>query len=313
MAKNNLIPAAQHYKLFESNDIAKFGIMLITGKALPPIAYKALMYLIWKWTCVSGTDGNSKNAFQPAAQSYDITLPITELGWALGYCRDKNRNFARDMRNICNAVQNIMATPLTVYDSKENKALTFVWLCLVEYDFNNDLMHVQFTPGISKYFGNSLSKAFTVIKLKYLNRLTTSAAVILYPFFCRYSRMRRYNYSVADLAELLTGNPDYRYRDLKSKFIKPAIEQINDRTDIKISFKENKQGKKVTSLVFWVEEEPALDEKEAFAECNAYEFDYASAVPYNDQWMQEYDYDMGTQSYVERNISKKVEKYMPLN
>ena len=142
MAKNNLIPAAQHYKLFESNDIAKFGIMLITGKALPPIAYKALMYLIWKWTCVSGTDGNSKNAFQPAAQSYDITLPITELGWALGYCRDKNRNFARDMRNICNAVQNIMATPLTVYDSKENKALTFVWLCLVEYDFNNDLMHV---------------------------------------------------------------------------------------------------------------------------------------------------------------------------
>ena len=135
MAKNNLIPAAQHYKLFESNDIAKFGIMLITGKALPPIAYKALMYLIWKWTCVSGTDGNSKNAFQPAAQSYDITLPITELGWALGYCRDKNRNFARDMRNICNAVQNIMATPLTVYDSKENKALTFVWLCLVEYDF----------------------------------------------------------------------------------------------------------------------------------------------------------------------------------
>ena len=118
---------------------------------------------------------------------------------------------------------------------------------------------------------------------------------------------------MADLAELLTGDPDYRYRDLKSKFIKPAIEQINDRTDIKISFKENKQGKKVISLVFWVEEEPALDEKEAFAECNAYEFDYASAVPYNDQWMQEYDYDMGTQTYVERDISKKVEKYMPLN
>lgn len=283
--------------------------MPIAGKVFSPLAYKALMYLLWKWARAS-TSGTP--AEQAAAANNEITLSITELGWALGYSRDKNCHFARDAKNVCESVKKIMSTPLTIYDSDENKALTFVWLCLVEYDFNRDTMRVQFTPGLSKYFGGSLNKAFTVVKLKYLNRLSTSAAVILYPFFCRYSRMRRYNYSVADLSLLLTGVPDYPYKDLKSKFLKPAIEQINRLTDLEVKFSENRLGKKVTSLTLWVEESPATDELEEFARYNEYPYDFVSAVPYDEKWMQAYDYDMGMQKYEERLISAKTERHTPL-
>ena len=41
-------PAIHDYKIFERNDIAKYGIMFITYKALDPIQYKSLMYLLWK-------------------------------------------------------------------------------------------------------------------------------------------------------------------------------------------------------------------------------------------------------------------------
>ena len=46
---NHYIQSASHdFKLFEMNDIAKYGIMTMTSKVLSPLQYKSLMYLIWK-------------------------------------------------------------------------------------------------------------------------------------------------------------------------------------------------------------------------------------------------------------------------
>lgn len=297
--KNTLVPARHDYKLFETNDIAKYGIMPVAGKMLSPIAYKALMYLIWKW--VSSWPKEQTDDVPDPGVPTDVNLTISELGNALGYDKeDGNRNFARDVKKVCRAIGDIMSRPLTIYDAKENKAVTFVWLCLVEYDFKADRMHVQFTPGLANYFGKWLRKEFTVVKLKYLNRLSISAAVILYPFFCRYIGMAKFNYSVSDLAVLLMGDSEYPYKYLKNKVLLPAIEQINERTDISVSFEENKTSRKVSSLSITVKEELAFDEERLLAAYFGYDLAYALTNADDDRWMDQYHYDVAKQEYVKK-------------
>ena len=78
---NHYIQSASHdFKLFEMNDIAKYGIMTMTSKVLSPLQYKSLMYLIWK------------NLQKTPGQIDCVELSLSELCFALGYSKDKNWN-----------------------------------------------------------------------------------------------------------------------------------------------------------------------------------------------------------------------------
>ena len=85
---NHYIQSASHdFKLFEMNDIAKYGIMTMTSKVLSPLQYKSLMYLIWK------------NLQKTPGQIDCVELSLSELCFALGYSKDKNCNFSHMKRN----------------------------------------------------------------------------------------------------------------------------------------------------------------------------------------------------------------------
>lgn len=273
-------------KLFEANDIAKFGLSYATGTLLGPISYKALMYLIWKCNVVT-----------PGV--FDIvSVSITQMASALGYYPDENRNFSHRAKYICKALEDIMSKPLQIHDGKTNKYVAYAFLQYVEADFQDDILRVQFCNALFHHFGQDLKENFTVVKLKYLNRLNTTAEVLLYPFFCRYQDMRILNYKVSELAKLITQNENYEYKKLKSKHLIPAIEAINAVTDIHVNWQEKKKGRKVESIQFTISKEPAKDEKNCFMVYNRLKPSEYGLVPYNEEWMQAYQYDFGTQTYM---------------
>lgn len=279
------------FKLFEANDVAKYGIMSVAGNALEPTSYKALVYAIWK--CNQITPGQ-----------FDwVEMSTTELGEALGYVRDKNCNFARSVKRICNIIKGIMSRPLSIQNSDEKKVISFVWVQRVEIDYGNDRIRIRFSDVLSLYFGQELQKNFTVVKLKYLNRLTTTASVILYPFFCRYLNLGTFNYLVEDISRLIVGVKEFEYKRLKCDFFAPAIKAINARTDLYITFKENKQGRQVKSLAFTIIKSPAEDEFEHFMDYNGLKNDESTMLPYDTNWMNFYEYDMAIQKY------RKIKKY----
>jgi len=277
---------SKEYKLFEANDIAKYGILSMASKVLSPLQYKSLMYLIWK--CTQNTPG----VFDT------VTLSVTELCHVLGYAKDSNCNFSHARKKIGSIVEGLMSQKLTIYDRDEDTYISFVWVQTAIVSFKRDSIFVRFNTDLAHYFGQDLQKNFTVVKLKYLNRLSTTASVILYPFFCRYQRMHTLNYSVEEMAKLLTGNPNHSYKYLKRDFIIPAIKAINERTDLHIEFHENKDGKRVLSLSFNISKMPAKDEVECFMDFNGITYDELDIVPYNLEWLRNFDYDMTTQKYI---------------
>lgn len=276
----------KEYKLFEANDIAKFGIMSAAGNTLCPIAYKALMYLIW--VCNQRTPGSFER----------VELPISQLGETLGYRKDGNCNFSHHVKRVCSIIENIMSQPITIHDSAAGETITFVWLQEVKINYKRNQIEAFFSRALANYFGTELSKNFTVIKLKYLNRLSTTAAVVLYPFFCRYLKMGAFRYSVEELSKLLTGVPGHEYKRLKANFIVPAIKAINSLTDIQVEFSENKSGRQVTTISFTVSSAPAVDEFDCFMQYNHLGYDECEVVPYNNSWMNAFQYDMALQRYI---------------
>lgn len=285
MGSKNLIPHKE-YKLFESNDIAKYGIMSVAGNALKPIQYKVLMYMLWK-------------GFQQPLEQVDcVELSLSELCYALGYSKDSNCNFSHNKKNVGAVVKSLMSQELTIHDMKEDMYISFIWVQTVAVSYSKDYIAVRFNTDLARHFGKELKKNFTVVKLKYLNRLSTSAAVILYAFFCRYSNMRIFNYSTDEVARLLTGDPEYKYKYLKRDYLLPAIESINRMTDLYVKLHENLERRKVVSLSFSIARAAAQDELECYMEFNSVKFDELEICPYNAKWMESYDYDMSTQKYI---------------
>ncbi len=280
--------AIKEYKLFEANDIAKYGILSLASKVLSPIEYKVLMYLVWK--CAQETP----------EQFEKVEFSLTELCCFLGYTKDQHRNFSHNRKKLEETIDGLMSKRLVIHDAKQDAFISFVWVQTVAILYRDDYLYIRLNSDLSKFFGQDLQKNFTVVKLKYLNRLYTSAAVILYPFFCRYLHLRAFNYSIRELARLLTGNADYQYKYLKRDYIVPAIESINQNTDLHVSFQEYKYERKVSSLHFCVTKEPALDEVECFLDFNGLSYDEQDLLPYNDNWKNAYDYGMSIQKYIRK-------------
>ena len=271
------------FKLFTANTIAKYGILPLTGN-LSPIETKALLYIIWK--CNAMTPG----CFET------VEMNISELCKALGYHHDKNNNFARVMKFLSDAVTGL-TIPFKVSADSGKKFLSMAWLQTVYADYDADSLKVRFNSDIGHYFGKELEKTFTVVKLKYLNRLKTSAAVTLYPFFCRYRYMESFNYSLEELICLVGASKTCDYKHLKRNYLAPAIQIINEKTDINVTFTENKKGRKVTSLAFSVKAFPATLEMEEFLTWNGMAETEENKKQYDEEWMEMREYDMSRQCY----------------
>ena len=88
------------------------------------------------------------------------------------------------------------------------------------------------------------------------------------------------------------------YKHLKRNYLTPAIQAINSMTDIHISFKENKDGRKVSSLAFSVTEEPGLLELECYMDFYGLKPDEVGLGIYDEGWKEAHEYSMAQQRYI---------------
>ena len=96
---------------------------------------------------------------------------------------------------------------------------------------------------------------YTTLDLLIMKNLQGKYAVILYEFAMRYHKKQLPELSLEEFKEL-TGTTETKsysnINNLKTYVIEPAIEEINEKTDIRLSYKEIKTGTKTTSLKFKV-------------------------------------------------------------
>lgn len=94
---------------------------------------------------------------------------------------------------------------------------------------------------------------YTTLNLVTMKRLYGKYAIILYELAIRYKNVQIPKYSIdgIDGFKEITGTEEYNnFYDLERRVIVPAIQEINEKTDITMSYHLTKEGRKVTEIKF---------------------------------------------------------------
>ena len=165
-------------------------------------------------------------------------------------------------KTLIKSVRNLANKSVTLNLSTE-KEQVLPWLARGVYSrqpHDSSFVIIEFSKYIEPYI-YELKNYFTVINFQYASRLNTPFSFRLYQWLIKYKNLESHKNEVGaieldlTLEEMkqranLVGSYE-RWDVFKTKVIDPAVEKINERTDISVSWKPLKEGKKVTGIKFF--------------------------------------------------------------
>ena len=116
-----------------------------------------------------------------------------------------------------------------------------------------------FIVSIDKYlkpFLLKLKERFTKIPLKYIFPLRSVYSIRLYELLKQYQETGYRIDKIEDLREML-GVEEHEYKafkDFERRVIKKAVSEINEKTDLQVSYVKKKTGRKITHIEFYIEQ-----------------------------------------------------------
>lgn len=152
------------------------------------------------------------------------------------------------------------------------------WISSSSYINGIGAIQIRMAPEIVPYI-TRLEQEFTAYRLERIGRLTSTYAVRLYELLVQYLAVGQRTLDLAELKQRLGLEPgEYGGRtgiaNFKRRVIDPAVKQINQHTDIRISYENVKAGRSVVGLLFTIAEAAPDRAKKAEEKMPVYDFDY---------------------------------------
>jgi len=142
----------------------------------------------------------------------------------------------------------LLSKPLTIPD--ENGDILCNWFSSYQYKDKEGRIECSFDPKLKPYM-LQLKQEFTQYKVENVIKMKSIYAIRIYEIAKSWEGLGRFTLSVENMKKTFGISDKYTlYADFKRKVILKAIKEINLHSDLKISFKEIKQGRKVTSIRF---------------------------------------------------------------
>lgn len=166
---------------------------------------------------------------------------IAELKKRAGIKATDNWHIKQDLEEL---------SDIKISTVKENGDWGFFRL-ISEARKEGDLLKVEIPNTIRKAL---IEKTFyTTLDLLILKNLTSKYAVIIYEIAMRYNKVEIPKFTIQEF-RMLTGTAEIKSYDnfamLKKKVIEPAIKEINEKTDIFLTYETEEKGRKTISIKF---------------------------------------------------------------
>lgn len=128
------------------------------------------------------------------------------------------------------------------------------WVDNCEYLPGEGRLIIQFGYRVSLYLAGMFDN-YTKYGLLTSGQLSTFYAIRMYEMLCQFRKQQSRTYArvqpVDELREILKlGNTYKKFYDLKRWVIQPSIDQINQKTDLRVEWETKKKGRTVTDIVF---------------------------------------------------------------
>ena len=126
------------------------------------------------------------------------------------------------------------------------------WVQRVSYVENEALVRIRFSDDVVPLITN-LEKHFTSYELEQVSSLTSAYAIRLYELLIAWRSTGKV--SMLETKELrsrlgVSDTEHQRMESFKRRVLEPAIQQINDHTDIKAEYEQHKRGRSIVGFSF---------------------------------------------------------------
>ncbi len=133
----------------------------------------------------------------------------------------------------------------------EQTVLATTFLSSAEY-FKNTTIELSFDKKLKPYL-LQLKNNFTMYQFENVIALSSVYAIRIYELCKQYQKIKERIIEIEDLKEILEIKKKYKkYNDFKKYVLEIAKREINEKTDINISFEEIKTGRKVSAIRFLI-------------------------------------------------------------
>jgi plasmid replication initiation protein len=143
-------------------------------------------------------------------------------------------------------------------DFPKLKFTTTRWISSIGYIPEEGRVVLMFAQKIIPYL-SMLESQFTRYKLESIANMTSSYAIRFYELLMQWNRVGRREVSLEWLKQQFQIEDKYKaIKDLKKHVIDPAVSQINEHSDLQVSYDQRKAGRVVTHLIFTFGPKPKL-------------------------------------------------------
>ncbi len=157
-----------------------------------------------------------------------------------------NRSINRDdLRKI---PKDILSNPFSIKEGKTYKY--FNWCSNIAYNESEHWLEFKMDNDLKDHVIN-IDKRFVLTDLSYITKLKNTYSKRMYSLIKQYQKTGFYVVNVDKLSDSLDTTSKYAsYGDFKKRCITPSLKQINEFSDLHVTLKEIKTGRRVVRLEF---------------------------------------------------------------
>ncbi|WP_077324117.1 replication initiation protein [Virgibacillus siamensis] len=177
---------------------------------------------------------------------YTYSISVKEFHDMLGL---EGREKYTEIKKI---VENLMTKLIEIPEEDGGWTLTH-WVSVGRYISGEGMIKLKFDPILKPYL-LELKRAFTSYKLSNILSLNSMYAIRLYELTKKWEKLDKFEISIVDFKEKMgiKAGTYAKYNHLKQRVLKTSINEVNNKTDIDVTFEEIKQGRKVAKLAFFI-------------------------------------------------------------
>lgn len=157
----------------------------------------------------------------------------------------------------------LMQRIISIYPIGEDRLIQVAWLGAADYKFDKGTVSISFHPHLQPFILN-LKSHFTALNLSDLIGLQSVYSIRIFELLKQYESIGKREISLKDLREYcgISSDKYKKFNDFKKRIVESAKKEINEKTDISISYEEVKNSRKITSIKFSIKSNPKYKQTE---------------------------------------------------
>jgi plasmid replication initiation protein len=171
---------------------------------------------------------------------------------ASDYAEKTQTNLRQAYVDIKKGCRELMKTIIKTRIPNEKSTEECVVVSWMKYHDNEGWLEATFTPWIAPYIHSLRKIGYTTIKIDEAVKFKRFYTIRLYELLMQWQETGKKYIKVETLRDIFQIKKDnyVKYAAFRKYVLEPSIEEINERTNWKVSWEPVKTGKKVTSISF---------------------------------------------------------------